>query len=536
MEYFGIIVGLMGGLGLFIYGMYILSDSLKKLSLGILKSLLEKITSNRIKSVFVGIGVTALIQSSSATSVILMGFLNARIILLIAAIPIMIGANIGTTITAQLIAFKLTTLAPVLVFAGTAYFFFAKKVKEKNKGLVILGFGMLFVGLSMMSTAVMPLSANESARNAFVSFGRHPFLGVLTGLLVTIAVQSSSTTTGMIIAFASAGLLDLSSSIYLIFGMEIGTCATAILASIGGNLASKRLAWGHTFFNIIGMLIAVALAPLYLKYIPMMTDDIARQVANTHTIFNLTNTILFLPFVPLYIMLLSKIIPGEDYCKKEVKYLDKNLLTVPHLAIRAVINEMVVMLDTCAEMLRKAQHCTNSYNHRLRNEVALDEDSVDEMQKEITEYLVEVTRNEMPEKQSRLMPALLHSVNDLEKVGDYCEGIVILSQRAYENDLYFSDEANRELERLFDKTDAMMEMTRKAMKDNDQKAASISLNIEEEIDELIGQYKLNHIKRLENSVCISNAGLVFNDILTDIERLNNHLCNITKGVLHLGKR
>ena len=536
MEYFSVIIGLVGGLGLFIYGMYLLSDSLKKLSLGLLKKLLERITSNRVKSMFVGLGVTALIQSSSATSVILIGFLNAGLLPLAAAISIMIGANVGTTITAQLIAFKLTAIAPVFVFAGTAYFFFAKKQKEKNKGLVILGFGMLFLGLAMMSMAVAPLAGNETARNSLITFGKYPALGVLTGLLVTVIFQSSSTTTGMIIAFASAGLLDLPSSIYLIFGTNIGTCITGILASIGGNLASKRLAWGNTLFNMIGTLIAVAMVPLYLKYIPMASADVARQVANTHTLFNVFNTLVFLPFISFFVLLMNKIIPGEDYTKNETKYLDKNLLTIPHLAIRAVINEMVLMLDTCTTMLEKARKCTIVYDHRLRNEIAIDEESVDEMQKEITEYLVVITQNELPEKHSRLIPALLHSVNDLEKVGDYCEAIVLLSQRAYENDLKFSDQADRELAKLFDKTEAIVKQTRKAMQHNDEKAAAITLNIEAEIDELISQYKLNHIKRLENSICISNAGLVFNDILTDIERLNNHLCNITKGILHLGKR
>ncbi len=536
MDYFSMIAGLIGGLGLFIYGMFLLSDSLKKLSLGILKNLLEKITSNRFKSMILGIGVTAIIQSSSATSVILIGFLNASVISLAAAMAIMIGANIGTTVTAQLIAFKLTAIAPVLVFAGTIYFFFARKMKEKNKGLVLLGFGMLFVGLAMMSMAVTPLSGNEAARNALITFGKYPVLGVLTGLLVTIVFQSSSTTTGMIIAFASAGLLDFPTSLYLIFGTNIGTCITAILASIGGNLSSKRLAWGNTLFNIFGTFIALAMAPLYLKYIPLLASDVPRQIANTHTLFNVINTIIFLPVIPGFVWVMTKIIPGEDYVKKETKYLDKNLLSVPHLAIRAVINEMIVMLETCSGMLDKARKCTVAYDHKLRNEIALDEESVDDMQKYITEYLVEITRNELPEKHSRLVPALLHSINDLEKVADYCEDIVLLSQRAYENDLKYSAEADRELEKLFDKTEALVGHTKKAMQFNDQKAATISLTIEKELDELISQYKINHIKRLENAVCISNAGLVFNDILTNIERLNNHLCNITKGILHLGKR
>jgi phosphate:Na+ symporter len=536
MEYYKIILGVIGGLGLFIYGMYLLSDSLKKLSLALLRSVLEKLTSNRFKSMLVGVFVTALIQSSSATSVILIGFLNAGLLGLGGGIAMMIGANVGTTITGQLIAFKLTAIAPIFIFAGAVYFFVAKKDKNKNRALVAIGFGMLFLGMSMMSTAVAPLAQNEATKSAFLNLGKYPFLGILTGLVLTMLWQSSSTTTGIIIAFATAGLLNLNSSIYLIFGMEIGTCVTALLASIGGKLASKRLALGHTLFNIMGVVIALMMAPLYLKYVPLLSDNLARQVANTHTLFNLINAIIFLPFVPLFVKLLNSIIPGDDYVKKEAKYLDKNLLALPHLAISAVINEMVVMLDTCLEMLRKARLCTIAYDHKLRNEITLDEESVDDMQKHITEYIVEITRNELPEKHSRLIPALLHSVNDLEKVGDYAEGIVLLSMRAYENDLKFSAEAEKELEKLFDKTDSLMRQTKKALQYNDQAAASITLNIEDEIDELITQYKLNHIKRLENAVCISNAGLVFNDILTNIERLNDHLCNITKGILHLGKR
>jgi len=536
MNIFSIISGLIGGLGLFIYGMYLLSDSLKKLSLGLLKSLLEKITSNRFKSMLVGVFVTSIIQSSSATSVILIGFLNAGLLSLAGAVAIMIGANVGTTVTAQLIAFKLTTFAPIFIFFGALYFFFAKKDKNKNKGLAALGFGMLFMGLTMMSMAVAPLAENESAKNAFLAFGKYPLLGILTGLLLTIAWQSSSTTTGMLIAFASAGLMNLNSSIYIIFGMEIGTCVTALLASIGGKLSSKRLAVGHTLFNVIGVIIALSMAPLYLKYIPMLTDNVARQVANTHTIFNLFNAILFLPFIPLFTKFLTKIIPGKDYVKKDTKNLDKNLLALPHMAIRAVIKELVVMLETCTEMLKKSRECTVAYRHKLRNEVSIDEESVDEMQKNITEYIVEITRQELPEKQSRLIPAILHSVNDLEKVGDYCESIVILAQRAFENDLIFSEQARIELDKLFDKTEAVMKQTKKALQYDDHDAANITLNIEKELDQLIEQYKLNHIKRLENDVCISNAGLVFNDILTDLERLNDHLCNITKGILHLGKR
>ncbi|MBW2559138.1 MAG: Na/Pi cotransporter family protein [Deltaproteobacteria bacterium] len=533
---FTVVLGLIGGLGLFLFGMHILSDSLKKLSLGLLKNLLEKITSNRVKSAFLGVFVTSVIQSSSATSVLLIGFLNAGLITLTAALPVIFGANIGTTITAQLIAFKLTKSAYFFIFIGSLIYLFAKKNKNKNKGMAILGFGILFLGLATMSAAVKPLAGNEAITGLFVKFGQHPFLGILIGTAVTVLLQSSSSTIGIVIAFASVGLLDLPSSIYLVLGDNIGTCVTALIASIGGKLSSKRLALGHTLFNIVGTMIVIPVIPLYLHYIPLISGDIARQIANTHTIFNVINTIILLPFVPLFVKVLNKLVPGRDYEKTETKHLDKNLFVTPHIAIRAVVKELSAMLSICQDMLEKARQCTTQYNHKLKNEIAMDEESVDEMQRNITEYLVEITRQELTEKQRRLVPSILHSVNDIEKVGDYCEGIVKLAQRAYEYDLSFSEPAAVELERLFDKTNSMMRHTKKAMDNNDHKAANITLNIEQEINELIIQYKLNHISRLEEGVCVSDAGLLYSDILTDIERLNDHLCNITKGILHIGKR
>jgi len=533
---FKIILGVIGGLGLFIFGMYLLSDALKKLSQGLLRAMLEKVTAGRLRATMMGALVTAAIQSSSATSVIIIGFLNAGFIPLASALAIMIGANIGTTVTAQLIAFKFTTIAPLFVFTGTVVFLFAKKDKNKNRGLALLGFGLLFLGLAMMSSTVKPLADNEIVKDIFVHFGLNPFLGILTGLVVTAVLQSSSTTTGMIIAFASAGLLDLPAAVHLVFGVNIGTCATAGIASIGGNLSSKRLALGHSFFNIAGTLIMLPLIPLYLQYIPMTSGDLARQIANTHTVFNVINALIFLPLVPLFVRILDKIIPGRDYEKKETKHLDSNLLITPHLAIRAVIREMVVMLNICWEMLEKAEQCILAYNHKLRNEISIDEDSVDEMQKNITEYLINITKEQLSDRQRYLIPALIHSVNDLERVGDYCESIVNSSQRGYEHDLTFSSHAHLELQKLFEKTHALMHHTRKAIKRDDHKAAAITLTINNEIHALVQQNIANHIERLEKGDCISDAGLVYSDVLMALERLADHLCNITKGILHIGKR
>jgi len=235
----------------------------------------------------------------------------------------------------------------------------------------------------------------------------------------------------MIIAFACAGLLDLSASVYLVFGVNIGTCVTAGIASIGGNLSSRRLAVGHTLFNIMGAVIMLPVIPLYLQYIPLTSGDIARQIANAHTAFNVINALIFLPLVPCFVKFLKRVIPGTDYEKTETKHLDANLLATPDLAIEAANREMASMLSICREMLEKAEKCTVTYNHKLKNEITLDEDSVDEMQKNITEYLISLTKRELSDKKRNLIPALLHSVNDLERVGDYCESIVKASQKGY---------------------------------------------------------------------------------------------------------
>lgn len=533
---FNIVFSVLGGLGLFIYGIYLLSDSLQRLSLGMLKTLLEKISTNRFVSMLVGAGFTSIIQSSSATSVLLIGFINAGLITLAGALPVIFGANIGTTITAQLIAFKLTRSALLFVFVGAIVFLFAKKSKHKNKGMALLGFGLLFLGLNITTEAVKPLAGNQELIDLFLRFGKYPLLGIGTGVLVTMVLQASSTTIGIVIALATVGLLDLRASIYLVLGDNIGTCITAVIASIGGKLASRRLAFGHAMFNVLGTIVALTMVPLYLRFLPFLSSDISRQIANLHTIFNIVNVIIFLPLVPLFVKALGKLVPGEDYEKKETKYLDKNLLATPELAIRAVIRQLSVMLTLDQEMLEKARQCIIQYNHKLKNEISIDEQSVDEMQRDITGYLVEITKGEIVDEKRRIVPALIHSVNDLERVGDYCQDIARLAQRLYEENLSFSPTAQAELARLFDKTQTLMNFTQKALRNDDHKSASITLMIDKEIDDLVLQYKLNHIKRLEEGICVNDSGLVFSDILNYVARMNDHLCNITKGILHIGKR
>jgi len=449
---------------------------------------------------------------------------------------VIIGANIGTTITAQLIAFKLTKIAPFFIFFGALIFFASKKHKHKNKGLAIMGFGLLFLGLSTMTGAVKPLAGNENVRNLFITFGKNPLLGILVGLIATVILQSSSTTIGIVIALASAGLLKLPAAIYLVLGDNIGTCITAIIASIGGNLSSKRLALGHTLFNITGTLIALPLIPLYLYFIPLFSNDISRQIANTHMIFNLVNALIFLAFIPLYIKFLKKLLPGDDYKKEESRFLDKNLLKTPNLATVAVVKELSNMLGICRQMFNKASICLLCYSHKYRKELEVEEDSVDDMQKEITDYIVDITRQQLSKKHAMLLPALIHSANDIERAADYCMNIADAAEKLYEDDLNFSEMAKKELEEMFAITREIMMLAQMALQDDDHKAADKSIGLKRKLSEDIEYYRLKHIKRLEKLVCSNSSGLIFNDVLIFVERINTQLCNITKGILHIGKR
>lgn len=524
-----VIFGIIGGLGIFIYGMYIMSDSLKKLTLSKLKLLLEKITSNRFNGVLVGVGVTALIQSSSATSVILIGFLNAGLITLQKAIPVILGANIGTTITAQLIAFKLTHFAPLFIAGGSFVFFFGKKNKMKKIGLAVLGFGLLFLGLSMMSDAVKPLAGSESIKNMFVQFGSMPILAILLGLIITVLLQSSSTTIGIVIALAIAELIDFNIAFYLILGDNIGTCITAVIASVNGNKASKQLALGHTMFNVIGVIIASLCFPLYQHFIPMLSPgDLTRQIANTHTAFNVINTLLFLPFITYYIKFIKSVIKGEDYSQKEVQYLDKNLLGSPPLALSAVKKEIGLMLDITQEMLTKVHQCFRKFDHKKFQEILIDEDSVDNLEKSITAYLIEVSRTELEDDTSRLAQILINNVKDVERIGDHCEKMLIIAQKKYEDDIIFSEHAKTELEKIYTQTLKMLKLSKKGLAEDDSSSAKEALKVKMNLNGLILEAEKKHMKRLKSKQCESVAGHLFSDLMIHFGRINAHLENISE--------
>jgi phosphate:Na+ symporter len=527
---------LFGGLAFFFFGIHTMTESMKQLSLDRIRKILRRAASRRLQSFLIGIGLTSLIQSSSTTSIITIGFLNVNLLTLTQAIPIIFGANIGTTITAQLIAFKLSKCALLFVIIGLSIYFFSKKMKLRNSGLALFGFGFLFFGLDMMSTSVKPLADHPQVLEMLVNFGKYPLAGLATGMIVTVLLQSSSTTIGILIALAISGLIDYRSVFYLILGENIGTCITAILASWGGNKTGKRLALGHTLFNIFGTTIALVLSPLYFHLIPLTSNDIARQIANTHTIFNIMTAMIFLPVVPLYARLLNTIIPGEDYVFKKSLPMDLDLIKTPFLALQRTAQEISSMIGICKEMLTKVIMSMDKFSYKHSKSITIDEQSVDDVQKMITRYLVEITKAKLTQKEATLVPNLLHSVNDVERIGDHCEHLMELAQKKHEEKLKFSHAAEEELKTLFDLTLEFLDLTIRSIKEDDKEAAQKTLDLEREVDSRIMKNQNNHVSRLANGTCGWEQGLVYNEILIHIEKICDHLCNITKGILHIGKR
>lgn len=532
---FSVIVGVLTGLAIFLYGMHLMTDSLKNLSLTKIKQLLNRATGNRLASFFMGVGVTSVIQSSSATSVILIGFLNIGLLSLVKAIPVIIGANIGTTITAQLISFKFTTIYPLFVIGGMLVYFISKKIKNRHIGLATLGFGLLFFGLHLMTSSVKPLASDPAVIDMFVQVGNNPLLAILIGLVITAILQSSSATVGIAIALGSAGLITFPIAFFIILGDNIGTCVTALIASVGGNLSGKRLAAAHLIFNILGVGIALLLVPLYFYLVPLSSLDIARQIANSHTLFNVINAIIFLPLVPIYAKLLKKLLPGKDYIKRESQYLDKNLLSTPAFAINAAIHELVIMTEVCKNMFIKSRDCISKFDYKLYKEIEVDEDSVDEMQKNITEYLVQITQYRLSRSQSRKIANLMHFVNDIERIGDHCYSISRLARRKYENKFIFSKYAKSELDNLSKLIVKFFNVTMKVMQSNNSQAAQKADVLELDVDDLTRKYRENHIKRLGKNICLCEPGLVFTDVLIHMEKIGDHLHNITGRIANKNK-
>jgi len=531
---FNLIVNLFAGLAIFLYGMNVMSDALQKAAGNKMKNLLEILTRNNVLAVLVGTVITAIIQSSSATTVMVVGLVNAGIMKLSQAVGVIMGANIGTTMTAQLIAFKLTDVVPFALILGVIFIFFGRKKTYKQIGEFVLGFGLLFMGMNYMSDAMKPLREIPQFTQLMVDLQHNPILGVFAGFLLTAIVQSSSATIGILQALASQGLISIEAALPILFGDNIGTCITAILASIGANLTAKRAALIHLTFNVIGTIIFLIILQPVTGIIKLISLDPVRQIANAHTLFNITNTIIQLPFAGLLVAFVTRMLPGkvEDDPTKLI-YLDERILETPSVAVVQIIKEIIRMGEMARANTKKAIDAILNNDEKLIEEVYADEKVINSLERKITEYLLAVSHKAISPEQSKRVAALFNTVHDVERIGDHAENLVELAQFKIDNKIVFSNTAVKELKEIFSIVDKALETALYALQNDDKEKVKEVDRYENMVDELRDSLRENHIRRLNNNECSVNAGVIFLDIVTNLERIADHGVNIA-GIVSPG--
>ncbi len=531
-----IVISLMGGLGLFLYGMNLMAEGLEKSAGSKLKRIVELLTSNIFMGVIVGAFVTAIIQSSSATTVMVVGFVNAGIMNLTQAIGVIMGANIGTTVTAQLVSFDLNGMAPIALGIGIILYLFASKPKVKNIAEILIGFGILFTGMDFMKNAVEPLAEYKGFTDLLVGFGDHPLLGLLLGFGITAIVQSSSASMGMLIALASQGLIPLNAALPILYGQNIGTCVTSLISSVGASRNAKRAAVMHLIFNVLGT--AVFLIVLNKPVVSFVTNmnpgDVARQIANTHTLFNIISVIILLPFTKFIINLAIKLVPdkaGEEDESKAIKYLDDRIVETPSIAVASVVKETLRMGKKAKESVNYALDGFLEQSQENIDKSFKNEKIVNELQKGILNYLLKLSKAHLDEDARDIVDSLFNTVNDIERIGDHAENIAELAQDIIDSDLKLSKQGTEEVRELYNKVIATYDYALQAMKTYDVDLACKVIKMEEQVDIMEKSCRANHIHRLNNSLCSIDSGIIFLDLISNLERISDHAVNIAQQVI-----
>lgn len=549
------VFGLIGGLGLFLFGMKIMSEGLQKVAGERMRAILAAFTDNRFVGTLVGLTVTAIIQSSSAATVMVIGFVNAGLMTLMQAIGVVLGTNIGTTVTAQLLALKIGQFALPAIGVGTALKLFSRSKKWSYGGEILLGFGILFFGLTTMKTAFDPLKGSAALGDFFLMVGDNYLLAIACGALLTIAVQSSSATIGITMALASSGLLGFDVSVALVLGENIGTTLTANLAAIGTNLAARRTALAHMLFNVIGVTLALLVFPSFVHLIDVMTPgdpnlviqnaseallfgaavgdkpNIAWHIANAHTFFNVFNTLLFLPLIGGLARLACLLYPGKDELPEfHLKYIDNRVLNTPPIALGQARSETRRMAHLTLGMLDETMVYFRDGDGRHLAFLNKTEDSVDLLQKEITDFLVNLSQKSITQEMSRDVASMMHIVNDLERVGDHCEGIWKRAGRLRDLGLPFSATALQEVEELAERTRGFLEFVVDALDRRDRSIGPKAGEMVGEIDALEETLRNNHIARLNTGECSVQQGLIFIDMLHGFSKIGSHAFNVGKAL------
>ncbi|NLM14210.1 MAG: Na/Pi cotransporter family protein [Epulopiscium sp.] len=541
-EYTKIIFALIGGLGLFIYGMQIMAEGLQKSAGNKMKKLLEILTNNRIMGVLVGAVVTAIIQSSSATTVMVVGFVNAGLMTLAQAAGVIMGANIGTTVTGWIVSsaewakfLKPSELAPLAIAVGVTLMLFAKKKTLKQIGEIIAGFGILFVGLEMMGDAVKPLRNSPVFAEAFLTLGHNPLLGIFAGFAVTAIIQSSSASVGILQTLAAASLVPWNAAVYIIMGQNIGTCVTALLSSIGATKVAKRAAYVHLLFNVIGTIIFSIVGITYFYFInPTFGAELISmtEISVVHTIFNIANTIILFPFGGMLVYLSGKLVRGKDEEDESgLRHLDERILETPTFAVENAIKEVVRMGQMAAENVKVAMEALLEKDEKKVEQVLKREKSINVLNRTITPYLVKISNSPINEKQGALVTGLLHIVGDIERVGDHAENIAELAQFAIEEKVQLSDSAVLELKTMAEKCIECFEDAIRAREESNPELAKTIEPHEDIVDKMEKELRQRHIDRLSKNACSATSGIVFLDVISNLERISDHASNIALSVL-----
>ena len=526
-------MSLLGGLALFLYGMKLMSEGLEKAAGDRLKRLLESLTRNPLMGLLVGVVFTMIIQSSSATTVMVVGFVNAGLLDLMQATGVILGANIGTTVTAWIVAgFQATAFMPLILLIGVAMMMFLKKLKLQRVGQVIAGFGMLFVGMGMMSDAMKPLAESAEFARLMTAFS-NPIMALLVGVAVTAIIQSSSASVGILEMLAIQGLVPLETSLYIIMGTNIGTCVTAMLSAVGATRTAKRAALIHLMFNVLGTLVVFILVSL----LPVSTwighiDSPALQIAVAHTSFKVFEVLCFVLLRKWLVKLVMILVPGEDKQgeDKSLKFLDDRILSTPPIAVAQICKEIERMGDIAIANLTRAMDAFFNKDSSLINEVEQNEDVVNYLNHEITRYMVAAAQLDLPASDVEQLGEMFHVVNDLERIGDHAENMAEYAKNRIDEEIPFSEDGLAELRDMLDKTVALFKLSMEAFHTRDQHLLPRVLVQEENIDDMEKTLQQSHVDRLTRGACTPRSGMIFSDMLSNLERVADHATNVAFSI------
>lgn len=532
-----LIVDLLGGLGLFLFGMNFMSQGLQKAAGARLRSILEAMTKNKIIAVLFGALFTAIIQSSGATTVMVVSFVNTGIMSLAQSVGIIFGANIGTTITSQLVAFNLTGVAPFILFVGAVFVMFGKKPMLKKVGEVLLGFGALFMGISLMKDAMADLKNYQAVMDALGSMD-NPIVGILFGTAITVVVQSSSVTVSILLLMASQGLIDLPVCFYVILGCNIGSCTPAVLASLNAKKDAKCAAFIHVMFNVLGMVIIGILLAFGMKYfegfiLRVSGADVGRCVANADTFFKIFQTIIFLPLSAQFVAMSRRLVPGADQEEKEYQllYIGKQNIFSPSTAVVETTQEIERMGKMARENLGLAMEAFFDGDQNKINRVYEVENQIDFLSKEITDYLVKINQLQLPVVDARRIGALFHVVSDIERIGDHAENMADAAIKSHEENLKFTKKGEKEIREMHQKTTQILEEAMEMFTTLDKKNLPDILELENSIDTMERELQQNHVRRMAKGKCLPMTGILFTDLVTGLERVADHATNIAFSIL-----